>query len=142
LAAALEQESRIGRNRPRSFPSLEAAVDARRRDSDLDPESARILVERGTTETEDGVAFTHDPRLRTRSRVRFTEDQVLAFLAGIDCPTLLIRARDGWPVPEDVVARRVAAIDETEVGFVEGGHHVHLTHPERVAPLIREFFTT
>jgi pimeloyl-ACP methyl ester carboxylesterase len=139
LAAALAQEARLGLSTPRPFPSLDAAIDARRRDTDLDRESARVLVERGTVATDEGVVFTYDPRLRTRSRVRFTEDQVIAFLGRILCPTLLIRASEGWPVPEDVVARRSAAIPHAEVTVVEGGHHVHLTHPERVAPVVRGF---
>ena len=141
LGVALSQESRLELNTPRIFPSLDAAADARRRDSDLDRESARILVERGTVATDGGVVFAHDPRLKTRSRVRFTEDQVLAFLAGIRCPALLIRANEGWPVPEEVVARRAAVIHDAEVEIVAGGHHVHLTNPERVAPLIREFLS-
>jgi pimeloyl-ACP methyl ester carboxylesterase len=139
LAAALSQESRLELNSPRTFPSLDAAAEARRRDSDLDRDTARILVERGTVATDEGVVFTHDPRLRTRSRIRFTEDQVLAFLGRIRCPALLIRASEGWPVPEEVVARRTAVIPNAEVAVVPGGHHVHLTHPERVAPLIQGF---
>jgi hypothetical protein len=36
---------------------------------------------------------------------------------------------------------RLAVIPHLERAEVEGGHHVHLTHPERVAPLITEFFS-
>jgi len=141
LATALRQEAKVGRDAPRIFRSLDAAVAARRRDSDLDRESARRLVERSTEPASNGVRFTHDPRLKTRSRTRLTEEQVLAFLGAVTCPVLAIRASAGWPFPEDVVARRMAAVRDLECAEVEGGHHVHLTHPERVAPLVREFLS-
>ena len=141
LAEALAQEARLAHQEARVFPSLQAAVAARRRDSDLDEASARLLVERGTEAVADGVRFTHDPRLRTRSRVRFTEEQVRAFLHAIESPVLAVRASHGWPFPAELVAARMAVIPDLRVVEVEGGHHVHLTHPERVADAVREFLT-
>ncbi len=139
LAAALEQEARLADNEPRIFSSITAAVQARRRNSDLDRDSASLIVERGTQMVAGGVRFTHDPRLRTRSRSRLTEEQALAFLAAIGCPVFAIRATAGWPFPPDLVARRMEAVHDLELVEVEGGHHVHLTHPERVAPAVHEF---
>jgi pimeloyl-ACP methyl ester carboxylesterase len=37
---------------------------------------------------------------------------------------------------------RLDAIPDVTRVEVEGGHHVHLTHPERVAPTVREFLDT
>jgi pimeloyl-ACP methyl ester carboxylesterase len=141
LVAALVDEGKIGEDRARVFPDLEAATSARARDTELDRESARLLVERGSEASNSGIRFTHDPRLKTRSRLRFTENQVLAFLSAISCPVLAVRALQGWPFPKDIVMARLAVIPHLERAEVEGGHHVHLTHPERVAPLITEFFS-
>jgi pimeloyl-ACP methyl ester carboxylesterase len=141
LAKALDDESRAAASSPRVFPDFEAAVAARLRDSDLDTESARLLVERGSEEAGDGVRFTHDPRLRTRSRVRLTENQVLAFLSAITCPVLAVRALQGWPFPEDLVMARLKVIQNLETAEIDGGHHVHLTHPDRVAPVINNFLS-
>jgi pimeloyl-ACP methyl ester carboxylesterase len=142
LAKALQQEQRLAAEEPRVFPTLEAAVDARRRNSDLDPSSAQMLVERGTEPVAGGLVFTHDPKLKTRSRARFTEDQVRAFLGRITCPVLAVRASDGWPFPEELVAARAAVVPNLTVVEVDGGHHVHLTDPERVAPHISRFFSS
>jgi pimeloyl-ACP methyl ester carboxylesterase len=139
LRRALDDERRAATATRRVFPDLDAAVAARVRDSDLDSGSARLLVERGTEAVDGGVRFTHDPRLRTRSRVRLTERQVLAYLAAIECPVLAVGARQGWPFPKDVVARRLATVGDVERVEVDGGHHVHLTHPERVAPVVSAF---
>ncbi len=141
LRRALEDEARMAAAPARVFPDLESAIAARRRDSDLDEEAARLLVERGTTAVDGGIRFRHDPRLKTRSRLRFTEEQVLAFLRQIPCPVLAVRARQGWPFPEDEVRARLAVIPDLQVAEVEGGHHVHMTDPERVAPLLRAFFS-
>jgi len=141
LVSALADEGKIGDSGSRVFPDLEAAIGARARDTELDRESARLLVERGSEAADGGIRFAHDPRLKTRSRLRFTENQVLAFLSAISCPVLAVRALQGWPFPEDVVMARLAVIPDLERAEVEGGHHVHLTHPERVAPLITDFFS-
>ena len=139
LRSALEDERRVASSPVKLHPNLAAAVAARRQGTDLDPASARVLVERSVEETPDGCRFTFDPRLKTRSRSRFTEEQAIAFLAAVDCPVLAVRALSGWPFPEEQMRRRLDAIPDLTEVELEGGHHVHLTHPERVAPPILEF---
>ena len=65
-------------------------------------------------------------------RYRLTEDQVVAFLAAITCPVLVIRARDGYPFDESYLGTRTEAVRDLSIVEVDGGHHVHLDHPERV----------
>jgi pimeloyl-ACP methyl ester carboxylesterase len=139
LSDALRSEVTIALREPSVHRDIEAAIAVRMKDSDLDHQSARLLVERGVEQVARGVRFTFDPRLRTSSRMRLTEEQVLAFLGGIECPVLAVRATRGWPFPEQIVTRRLQEIADLRTARVDGGHHVHLTHPERVAPLIREF---
>jgi len=139
LARAILDERRLAAAPPRVFPDLESAVRARVHGSDLDRDSARLLVERAVERVPEGVRFRHDPRLKTPSRVYLTEDQVLAFLSGIECPVLAVRASEGWPIPADRVATRLDAITDVRYFEVPGGHHVHLTHPDRVAGLLSRF---
>ncbi len=140
LAKALDAERRLN---PAEIPpcrTVEEALKVRMRSGlDIGREAARLLVERGTEPCVDGLRFRHDPRLRLPSRTRLTEDQVLAFLRGVRCPVLAIRPRGGWPVPEDIIDRRLGAFADLERLEVEGGHHVHLTHPERVAEAVVGF---
>ena len=107
--------------------------------SDLDNGHARLLVERATEVVAGGVRFRHDQRLRAHARLRLTEEQVRAFLAAIPCPVLAVRAHPGWKFDDGEVTARLAMIPRLERLDVEGGHHVHLSHPERVAPAIRAF---
>jgi pimeloyl-ACP methyl ester carboxylesterase len=139
LTRALRSEAEVAASEPSVHADLESAVTARLKNSDLDRTAARLLVERGVEPVARGVRFTYDPRLKTSSRIRLTEEQVLAFLGSIDCPVLIVRATQGWPFSEQIVARRLEVIADLQTARVEGGHHVHLTHPDRVAPLVREF---
>jgi pimeloyl-ACP methyl ester carboxylesterase len=99
--------------------------------------SAQLLVERSTREVQGGVEWRWDERIRRSAPVRLTEEQVLAFLALIDCPVLGIRASDGYPFDDAYLVPRLEAVRDLNVVEVEGGHHVHLDHPERVIEAIR-----
>jgi pimeloyl-ACP methyl ester carboxylesterase len=115
----------------------EAAERVLRATWNLAPASAQLLVERGTREVPGGVEWRWDERIRRSSPVRLTEEQVLAFLALIDCPVLAVRASHGYPFDEAYLMPRLEALRHLTVLEVEGGHHVHLDHPERVVEAIR-----
>ncbi len=137
LARALGADRRA---RPaRAFPDLAAAVAARQAGSDLSQDATRLLVERAVTVDRDGVRFRHDPRLQRPSRLRLSEEQVLAFLAAIDCPTLAVRATAGLELFAEMITARLRAISEVTVVEVAGGHHLHLDNPEGVAQHVRRF---
>lgn len=106
----------------------------------LAPAAAERLVKRGTRPSDGGWVWCSDPRLRWPSAQMLTETQVLAFLRGISAPTLLVSAAQGWPFDRAVMAERCKAVKQLERFEVEGGHHVHLEHPERVVPALRRFF--
>lgn len=139
LARALAQRRKPPR--PSREPADLGGAIARLRQAipGLGPEGARLLAERGTREVPGGIAWRSDPRLRGTSPFRITEEHVRAFLARISCPTLLVRAREGYPFDADVLSARAAAVPGLRLLTVEGGHHVHLDAPERVAPSLEAF---
>lgn len=139
LAAHLRDRESSGTKRMPIYPDVETAVRARMTAGDLSAESARRLAERGTKSTPDGFTWRSDPRLRLNSPVRLTEDQVQAFLARIECPTLVVSASQGLAPIRAALAPRMAKLRQGILEAVGGGHHVHLDHPERVAPLVRRF---
>jgi pimeloyl-ACP methyl ester carboxylesterase len=105
----------------------------------LSPGAARILCARGLVATEGGVTWRTDPRLRWASRARLVEEQVLAFLGAITCPAMLVRASKGLPLDNAELQARLAAVSHWRIADVEGGHHVHLESPERVAEPVARF---
>ena len=131
---------------PRVYDNLATAVDARLRtvekapgNQTLDRAAAEAMVERGSVDVLEDLelpsherrrTFRHDPRLNAPSSVRFSEDQMLAFMRSISAPTLLVQGTTGWPFPEGVFEARVAAVRDSapvlEVVTVDGSHHLHI----------------
>ncbi|MFV8751858.1 alpha/beta fold hydrolase [Nannocystaceae bacterium ST9] len=141
LARALRGERRkLERANKKLHPSRESAAERLIEAAPMELESARILVERGLIELEGGFEWRADPRLRHDSRLRMTEEHVLAFLRAITCPIVLIQAERGWPYPEPIFRGRIAAIPALEHVTLAGRHHLHLDDPESVAARLVEFF--
>jgi pimeloyl-ACP methyl ester carboxylesterase len=139
LASHLKDRREFLSKRLPVYPDLETAVRARMTAGDLSAASARCLAERGTKPSEGGLTWRSDPRLRINSPVRLTEDQVHSFLSHIQCPTLVVAADEGLVPLRHVLKSRFAKLKQGTLESLPGGHHLHLDHPERVAPSIRKF---
>ncbi|XP_069683834.1 probable serine hydrolase isoform X2 [Periplaneta americana] len=108
-------------------------------------ESCEILTRRGTIRQNDGrYVFSRDPRLKGNTSFLYTRTYVLDFAANIRCEVLNIKAKQGlkFETPEEneeflEIIKKSAK--RYEYHAVEGAHHVHLDHPERVAPIISNF---
>jgi pimeloyl-ACP methyl ester carboxylesterase len=134
LRDALADETRRRDRRPPVYPDVEHAAQRWAEAARVTIDSARILCARGCVEVElpdgtRGVTWRSDPRLRVGSRLRLTEEQVLASLSAITCPTLLVRARDGFDFAPEVMRRRRAALRDATLLEIDGGHHAHLDAP-------------
>ncbi len=124
------------RRRPAAF---ETALRARLSNRPLAHASAELLALRGTEAFEDGVLWRHDKALQRARPSSLEEDTVRAFLRRIGCPTLIVTAGDGDRWLGSVAAERAACIADRREVTVEGAHHVHMDHPERVAGHIAAF---
>lgn len=140
LGRALEeQRMKIGRRAPVYADAETAATRLAGSISRISIDAARILCRRGLVDVEGGVTWRSDPQVRWQSRSRLVEDQVLAFLRAITCPTLFIRAQDSHFADGAVLDARLAAIADLHTEALPGGHHLHLERPDAVAPLIASF---
>lgn len=140
LAHALARAGQGGRRPPPVYASRDEAVEARRAAGGLSAGAARHLVTRGTIAANDGWRWRSDPRLRRVSPYRFTEEQVLAFLAAIRAPTLLVAAEDGLlPMEHPGLERRLEVLAGARVHHLPGNHHLHLEDPGPVAALLGPF---
>ena len=139
MANSIRHLKGFRQNRFTVYPSLEKAVEARKKAGDLSVESARILVERGIREVEGGFTWRSDPRLTVPSPLRLTEEQVISFVRRIEAPTLFLRFKDGWPANEEGLKRRLEAFRDIRMEVIPGGHHLHLDNPEPVIAEINGF---
>ncbi|WP_428622886.1 alpha/beta fold hydrolase [Sedimenticola sp.] len=124
----------------RHYSSLETIVAARRQAGDLGEQAAHRLVKRNTGQDADGLFWRTDPRLRYRSPIYITEEQVKGFLPCINAPTLFIRAAERDAPAQYNWDERETLIDRLQVVKLRGGHHLHMGNPEPVAAAINRFF--
>ena len=143
LEKALQQRLQMLTRQPRVYESLAKLIDRiQQSESKLSDYAARLLAERDSTNVSGGVMFAHDPRLkgRTLSFIVITEPEVLAYIRRIDCPVMVLWATHRWyPLDEEKLKNRERNFKNVQVKVVEGNHHVHLEHPERIDSMITSF---
>lgn len=106
----------------------------------LNLKAAETLLERSAVFVRDqGWGFSYDRRARDVSPYRFTAAQVDAFLANVECPTLMLRAKDGGIMRSGSLEDRLDLVKDLKVVDVAGNHHVHLMRPSVIGPLIEAF---
>jgi len=135
----------IARSAPRPrriHASFEEAVAARQKGSDLAPEAARLLAQRGLIELDGGWQWRHDQRLTWPSPHYYTEPQVIELLSSITAPVLNIHAEPASGVLERRHFHlRLAALRQHRACIAcRGGHHLHMVYPQQIAPHILEHF--
>jgi pimeloyl-ACP methyl ester carboxylesterase len=140
LRKTIAQMDALPRKRPPIYPSLEAAIQARCEASSLSWAAAATLVERGIQPVGAGFGWRTDPRLRFVSPLYLGEPQILAYMARIEAPALLICGADGYLVKRAYMRERYARIARLTVKILPGGHHPHLEDPEPCARLLGPFF--
>ncbi|MEM7195172.1 MAG: alpha/beta hydrolase [Pseudomonadota bacterium] len=136
LAAAGELDQLPDR---RPYPSFDHLVAARRRASTISESSAKLLMQRASEESPEGVVVRSDARVKTPSPLYLSEAQVEAFLRAVSVPVLLVVATEGVLSDADKLKRRVGYFNEITVVELEGGHHLHMDSPALVARSIKEF---
>jgi pimeloyl-ACP methyl ester carboxylesterase len=114
----------------------EAAARLRQSNPTLPLHAALHLVRFGTRPVPGGLAFTFDPRHRRRFSLGLDEAQWLALSEAVTAPVFALLASRGlYPDSPKRAARLQALRAESET--LDGGHHLHLERPERVAAAIQ-----
>jgi pimeloyl-ACP methyl ester carboxylesterase len=140
LRRALDQRDGFEAKSLRVFADAAEAVAARRAASGLSQDAAKALVTRGIKRVDGGFSWSSDPRLTLASPVRYTEEQILALLRGIEAPTLLLLARPEQPyLAHEMIQRRIDVVRDIEVSRHDGSHHLHLEDAQPIAAAIGAF---
>ena len=115
---------------------------------DVDEASADALLERGARRDPDTGLYelTYDIRLRNRTFLPLDFRSWREYASRLRCRLLLVLAEEGsaWISPEEeaqAIQTYRQAVPELRLERLPGGHHVHLTHPERVLPILNEFLS-
>ncbi|XP_069947926.1 serine hydrolase-like protein [Cherax quadricarinatus] len=113
-------------------------------ESHIDHDAAYVLLPRAARQVVGGYIWTHDPKARPNFLAVFNNDNWMTAISSVKCPVLLVRASDGVCIfPEKWYSKEMSAYHNNAKWFdvveVKGKHHVHITHPERVAPAVSAF---
>lgn len=119
------------------YPTLQDAAIARQKQSDFSLHEAFLLAERGTIQSEQGLGWRADMRLRHSSVYRMTVEQANALCAGVSCPALSLLATDSHFYHD--VKDYARHYPQLTMHTLTGGHHCHMTQPQQVAQFIRDF---
>lgn len=138
LRRGIDERAAYAKRRPlRVFPDVASAIRVRMAASALSEDAARALVERGVQAVDGGYVWSSDARLTLASPQRYTEAQVLAMLAGIRAPTLLMLAEPATSyLPDAMMASRAAEVVDIDIVHLAGSHHLHLEKPQAVFEII------
>jgi pimeloyl-ACP methyl ester carboxylesterase len=120
-------------------PSIYSAINARVQVSDLKFEQAKLLVERGTIEQDNGFIWRSDSRLRNTSPYRLTLAQAKQFIQDIKTPVQLIYGDKGLSFVQSGLTEFAPLFHDFSSHKVLGGHHFHMEDPELTSRQILEF---
>ena len=106
--------------------------------------AAKSLAIRGSYKVDGGYTFSRDLRLRVPEPMMLMSDSVLSFAQEVNnrvtFPSLFILPVDSeYQESRDVIKQGLKLPECVTVKEVPGKHHVHLTHPQVVAPIIIDF---
>ena len=91
---SMKQWNSLPSKKPPIYQSKEEAVRARYIVSSMKITSVKTLVTRGLMKTPKGLVWRSDPRLRIKSRLYLSEEQVQEMIEDISAPVLVIEAKD------------------------------------------------
>jgi len=112
----------------------------------LDEKACEVLFSRGLAKVAGGYVFRRDRRLRAAPLDFAPKEDQLVLAKRVTAEVLIIKCKDGpyFESPQ-CYSEQIEALKtkskKIEYHEVEGHHHVHLTHPQRVAPLIFAFLS-
>ncbi|CEK09668.1 alpha/beta fold hydrolase [Legionella hackeliae] len=125
---------------PRPYYSLMLAAQARSKRGYLSLEHAHILCERGTRKENNAIYWRHDRRLLTPTPLRMTEKQILSCLSNITAKSCLIWGKESSVFDDYDMETRIKSVAHLNVYYLQGGHHVHMEHPEALAKCLTQFY--
>jgi len=126
-------------NKKKFHPSIDSAINARVQVSDLKFEQAKLLVERGIIELDNGFKWRSDSRLRNTSPYRLTLAQAKQFIQDIKTPVQLIYGDKGLSFVQSGLKEFAPLFHDFTSHKLIGGHHFHMEVPELTSRQILEF---
>ena len=139
-----EQLTQLGarkKNGLNTYSSLKSLVRARQRKNQISTTSALLLLKRSMEKQAHGYSFRNDPMLSLTSKLRMTNEHVLAFVEEVRASTLLLIAKEGiYSAYEELMEKCIQLYQKIQVHRdLAGGHHLHMEEATMTAKLIDQW---
>jgi pimeloyl-ACP methyl ester carboxylesterase len=126
LGRYLAQHSLRANKASPSYQQFDNAMNARCKAASMTPSTAMPILDRGLVQGDDRLwRWRSDPRLTMDSAVKFSLEQIDAYVNAISCPALLLLASEGIAKHEAFVAMLSNWSNIEKIQFA-GSHHFHL----------------
>ena len=121
----------------KTYTSVDVVANVRAKVTDLNVENSKLIVSRNLTQTENGVVWRTDPKLKLSSSWRYSFQQVNSMIGLIEVPVFAVFGHQSKAYLQcDVFKDKFTSL-VTKV--IRGGHHIHMDSPKPVASAIRSF---
>ena len=136
MGQALQAQLDLEHKRKSVHPTLDRAVEARMKGLvAVSREAAELLAQRGLMPVPGGYSWRSDSRLTLPSPLRLSDEQAMAFVHRVSCPTTLVVAEQGMLASHSDLLDRLPFNLER----LPGGHHLHI-NDEAGAILVADCF--
>lgn len=141
LAEAITQTRVLREKSGRVFPDRATALTERANGfSPISVEAAAVLATRSLRDVEGGFRWHADQRLKAKSELHLTSEQMRAFAHRIAAPAIAFLATRSPFAHRPGYRDMLAEIPGLEIVDLEGGHHLHMEGAEgEIAARIRSF---
>ncbi|RTE87607.1 MULTISPECIES: alpha/beta fold hydrolase [Gammaproteobacteria] len=136
LRQAWESRLALKHKEAPAYASFDRVLKARAERGDIAAETIEPVVLRNMMETSKGWQWRIDPRVRLGSPFRYSLSQVDNLMSNLKCRLVLIRGSKGFQDIDQAVNRWGQNL---HIKVIEGGHHVHLEQPAKVAMHLNAF---
>ncbi len=143
MAAAVESLLQMHGRERSLFSSFDAAIKARERGlMKLCHEDAKALALRGVSEQDGKFFWNYDLKLNAPSEVKFTYEQVKAFVDRITPEIALVVAEKGILSDFEQMQELIEQTENVHVSNLPGDHHLHMSQQcDAVAEVFSHYFS-
>ena len=136
MGMALQAQLDLREKQKPVYTTLDRAIEARMKGLvAVSREAAELLAQRGLMPVPGGYTWRTDSRLTLASPMRLTDEQAMAFVRRVSCPTQLVVAAEGMLAKHSELLSQLPFTVTT----LPGGHHLHL-NDESGAVLVADCF--
>ena len=114
----------------------ESLIKAKQNASGLDESHAAMIMERNVNFSGTEITWKTDPRLRTQSTLRFSDEQARTIMQNVHCPVTLIMGEDGFERVALQATSRQSWLSQFDSVHLPGNHYMHMQQPKALTNIL------